>query len=385
MPNVALVTGGNGITGSAITEYLVSQTTADQWSKIIVTSRSAARLPLNDPRLAFVALDFGRPVQELVKEMRHCCSDTTHAFFSSYVHRDEFADLMSANCALFENFLNTLIEVAPSLSNITLQTGGKHYNLHLHPVPTPVREDDPVIKEDLDNFYHRQKEFLVSQQQRASWTYNEIRPQAIIGVAYGPNGMNSALCFAVYFTICGYLGLEAQMLTNERNWSGTEDISSAKLLAELSVYAAVTPECANQAFNATNGDTFVWRYLWPRLAAHFGARAYDEHDFVRHADITVTPGTFAQELSFVEWAKDKRQVWEEICDARGAPHAKSTFDSATWAYQDWVFRRTWTSTLSMNKAKKYGWTGWVDSFDCLIETFLRFEEMGLIPPRKEKS
>ena len=382
MAKIALVTGGNGITGSAITEYLVSHTTKDQWSKIIVTSRSAPRLPLNDPRLIFVALDFTRSAKDLAKEMRACCSDTTHAFFSSYLHRDEFADLVSANCSLLENFLTALTDVAPSFRNFTLQTGGKHYNLHLHPVSTPVREDDPVQEGSVENFYHWQQALLASRQKGSTWTYNVIRPQAIIGVAYGPNGMNSALCFAVYFTICSYMNLEAHMLTNERNWGGAEDVSSAQLIADLSLYAATTPRCANEAFNATNGDTFVWRYFWPRLAVHFDARASASHTFAKGSDITVVPGTFAQETSFTEWAKDKSQVWEEICDVRGCPEAKSTFDSATWAYQDWVFRRSWTATLSMNKAWKYGWKGWADSYDCFIETFLRFENMGIIPPRK---
>ena len=303
MLNVAFVSGANGITGSAIVEYLLNRTTDSKWSRIIATSRSPARLPFKDPRLLFIPLDFSQPVDHLVELMQESCSKVTHAFFSSYVHRDEFADLVSENCALFQNFITSLVQVAPFLRNITLQTGGKHYNLHLRPVRTPVQEDDPVQETELQNFYHRQKEIMVSMQTGSRWTWNEIRPQAIIGMAYGPNGMNSALCFAVYFTLCSYLGVEAAMLTNERNYNGTEDVSSAHLIADLTIYAATTPKCRNQAFNATNTDTFVWRHLWPRLGAHFGAKITENQEFSCHANGSIAWGSFAQEMSFVDLGK----------------------------------------------------------------------------------
>lgn len=43
MPRIALITGGNGITGSAIIEYLVKNTTASEWNQIIA-------IPLQDNR-----------------------------------------------------------------------------------------------------------------------------------------------------------------------------------------------------------------------------------------------------------------------------------------------------------------------------------------------
>lgn len=125
MSNIALVTGGNGITGSAIIEELVRSTNKDQWSRIIVTSRSPFQTTVADPRIEFVALDFTVDAQTLAKSMKEACSGVTHAYFSSYVHRDDFAELNSANQALFETFLDALLQVAPKLKNCTLQTGGE--------------------------------------------------------------------------------------------------------------------------------------------------------------------------------------------------------------------------------------------------------------------
>jgi hypothetical protein len=94
---------------------------------------------------------------------------------------------------LFENFLSVLLEVSLDLENCTLQTGGKHYNVHLYPVPTPAREEEPRREASIDNFYFPQEGFLIAKQKSHRWSWNVIRPEAFIGTTNKPNGMNSAL------------------------------------------------------------------------------------------------------------------------------------------------------------------------------------------------
>lgn len=134
-PKVAFVTGGNGITGSAIIKHLAANTTKEEWSQIIVTSRSPFQTLVDDPRIKFIALDFTKDAETLASEMGDTCRNVTNAYFSSYVHKDDFAELNSANQALFENFLLALVKVAPALENVALQTGGKYYNVS----PSPAR------------------------------------------------------------------------------------------------------------------------------------------------------------------------------------------------------------------------------------------------------
>ena len=128
-PKVAFVTGGNGITGSAMIEHLVKNTSKEEWSDIIVTSRSPFETLVQDQRIKFVALDFTKQPKELIESMRDVCAPVTHAYFSSYVHKDNFEELNTANQALFENFLRALVEVTPRLEAVCLQTGGKYYNV----------------------------------------------------------------------------------------------------------------------------------------------------------------------------------------------------------------------------------------------------------------
>ncbi|KJJ34489.1 hypothetical protein AFLA70_519g000590 [Aspergillus flavus AF70] len=376
MAKVALITGVNGITGSAILDHLVKHTTSEEWSRIVITSRSPLALDVKDPRVEFIALDFSKPKDHLIQDMSLVCAAVTHAYFSSYIHKDTFTELNIANQSLFENFLEALLAVAMNLQNCTLQTGGKYYNVHLRPVPTPAREDQPRLVTAEHNFYYHQEDFLMEKQRGSSWTWNVIRPQAIIGCAVKPNGMNEALTLALYFLICKELGTEARMPTNWSYWNGVDDISDARLIADLSVFASTQPQCINQAFNISNGDHFSWRYMWPRLADYFGASASSDQSFSKK---DLVQGESHLEPSLDEWANDKRAVWDRLCDKAGVPQAKSTFDAGTWPFQDWVFCRTWNVTLSMGKARKFGWTGHLDSYDSFIDAFKKFKELGQIP------
>jgi nucleoside-diphosphate-sugar epimerase len=373
---VAFITGGNGITGTAILEHLAKKTASDEWSSIIVTSRSPFKSTIQDPRIIFIALDFSEEPAALSEQMRDVCAPVTHAYFSSYIHRDDFAELNKVNSALFENFLQALVKVATSLENCTLQTGGKYYNVHLMPVPSPAREDEQRSASNIGNFYFDQEDALAEASKGQKWSWNVIRPEAIIGHTFKPNGMNSALTFALYFLVCRELSVEAKMPTNPIYWAGHDCVSDARLVADLSIYVSTNPRCANEAFNINNGDYFTWKYMWPRLASYFKASASSDQIFSKPVP---NVGELQQEVSLAEWSKDKREIWDKICDKAGMPAAKATWDAGTWGYQDWVFERAWAGTLSINKARKFGWTGHIDSFESFIDAFKSFEALGLVP------
>jgi hypothetical protein len=41
-------------------------------------------------------------------------------------------------------------------------------------------------------------------------------------------------------------------------------------------------------------------------------------------------GVFQQEFSMAEWMREKRPVWDSICEKHGVPEAKASFDAAGW-------------------------------------------------------
>lgn len=99
---------------------------AEHRSHIIATSRSPLKGYWQDPRVEYVAIDFLEPLDSIIEAMRPFCSEVTHAYFTSYVHDDNFDILKEKNVPLFQNFLRAIDTVAgENLQRVCLQTGGK--------------------------------------------------------------------------------------------------------------------------------------------------------------------------------------------------------------------------------------------------------------------
>jgi hypothetical protein len=81
-----------------------------------------------------------------------------------------------------------------------------------------------------------------------------------------------------------------------------------------------------------------------------------------------------------EWAKDKRVVWEKICDKYGG--SKEAFDWGTWAFFDWSVGKAWPTISSINKARRMGWKRQDDTYQTYIDTFKSFENAGVLPPNR---
>jgi hypothetical protein len=78
-----------------------------------------------------------------------------------------------------------------------------------------------------------------------------------------------------------------------------------------------------------------------------------------------------------DWAKDKKPIWDNICDKYGGN--KEAFEWGTWGFFDWAIGKAWPTLLSISKARKYGWKRYDDTFDTWVETFKTFENTGILP------
>ncbi|KAF4547705.1 Hypothetical protein D9617_37g012310 [Elsinoe fawcettii] len=371
---VAFVAGANGISGNAIVEHLI-RTPKTEWSRIIISSRSPLKCYWQDPRVEFVAIDFLKPVDEIVAKLESAnCTQVTHAFFTSYVHVDDFARLRELNVPLFENFLNAIDNVAnSSLRRVVLQTGGKHYGIHLGPTEAPIHEGMGRYKDHGENFYYPQEDALFALSEKRSWDWNVIRPNAIIGFTPGINGMSQALTLALYILINKERGETPRFPGNEYFYNCVDDSSYAPSIADMSVWAATTEHCRNEAFNHTNGDTFVWRYFWPRLGKYFGVDLPSSQEFSAKGKESV----MANEFTMESWAAGKKDTWLKICKDQGGN--ENAFDWGTWFFFDWSLGKAWPTLGTASKARKYGWTRYDDTFDTWIETFKSFEAAGVLP------
>lgn len=79
----------------------------------------------------------------------------------------------------------------------------------------------------------------------------------------------------------------------------------------------------------------------------------------------------------VEWAKDKREVWERVVAKYGGK--AEAFDWGTWGFFNWATGKSWLTISSMNKARAFGWHRNDSTFDTWVETYRSFENAGVMP------
>lgn len=87
--------------------------------------------------------------------------------------------------------------------------------------------------------------------------------------------------------------------------------------------------------------------------------------------------TLITELNLVEWSKDKRDAWSRIVEKYGGKH--EVFDWAAWGHLNWGMGRAWSTLLSVNKARKFGWKRHDDTFETWLNTYKVLEGAGILP------
>ncbi|KAH7084605.1 hypothetical protein BKA63DRAFT_484663 [Paraphoma chrysanthemicola] len=381
---VALVTGGNGISGNAIVQHLVGEPKSE-WDRIIVTSNSPPKTQWPDARVDFIPLDFLRPVDELAGAMQETCRGVTHAFFTSYVHTDDFTKL-NTNVILFRNFMDALDKVAGnSLQRVCLQTGAKHYGFHLRPTfESPMTEQCPRIDDPEGHiFYYQQEDYLIELANKSAWAWNVIRPGGIVGYTPGKTGMSEAITVALYFLVCKEQGGKVKFPGNKFTLTCPDDKSYAPSIADLSVWAVTNDHTKNEAFNHANGDTITWKTLTNKLADYYGIEMDEDEILKDISEVEVAPQegiVTSKSWKMNDWARDKKPVWHSICQKYGGnPDA---FDWGTWWFLDWVLGKLYPTILSANKARKMGWKRFDDTYDGYFESIREMEHAGVLPLRE---
>jgi nucleoside-diphosphate-sugar epimerase len=219
---------------------------------------------------------------------------------------------METNLAMLKNCLEPLLG-SRSLRHVTMLQGTKAYGIHLHPMPIPARESAP--RDEHENFYWLQEDYLKDRAREHGFAWTILRPQLIIGRSWGV-AMNHAPIIGVYAAICSEEGLPFSFTGGVSYvWEAVD----ARLVAEVIEWAGASPAAVNEHFNVTNGDVFEWRNLWPGMAQVLG----------------VDPGP-DDARSMAQFLEGKDDVWDRIvekhalraiplCDILGESHHYADF------------------------------------------------------------
>lgn len=292
MPSV-LIAGASGLVGNATLELALSR---DGWTDVIGLSR---RPPELDSVRPFTHLSVDLRDKAAATQALEQTGDVTHLVYAALYEKPglipgwQERDQMETNLAMLQNCLEPLLG-SKSLRHVTVLQGTKAYGIHLHPMPVPAHERAP--RDDHENFYWLQEDYLKDKAREHGFAWTILRPQLIIGRSWGV-AMNLAPIVGVYAAICEEEGLP---FAYPGGVSYVWEAVDARLVAEVIEWAGQSPNAVNEHFNVTNGDVFEWRNLWPGMADVLG----------------VEPGP-DEPKSVAEFLEGKDDVWQRVVEKHG--------------------------------------------------------------------
>jgi hypothetical protein len=124
---VACIWGANGISGIAMIDHLIEQSSND-WNHIICISRRSNQLNTEDNRIDFVSIDIlNSSVDEIVEQLDKVNGKTiTDVFHFTYIEKTNEEELDQVNKILLEKALDACVKIAgQTIKSFSLQTGYK--------------------------------------------------------------------------------------------------------------------------------------------------------------------------------------------------------------------------------------------------------------------
>ena len=401
MPN-AIVTGATGILGREIVHALGKD--PKQWQTVHALSRSQKEEYPASVKHGFI--DLTSDAKEMAKQLEGV--EAEYVFFAAYLQKDSDQENWDVNGDMLRNFLDALdiAGISKNLKRVLLTTGAKQYGVHLGAVKQPMEETDPWVEGEgrPPNFYYRQQRILAEKAKNAKWDWVVTYPNDVIGVAKG-NFMNMATSLGLYCAISKELDGNLMFPGSPKFYELFDSFTYSRLHAQFNLWAALEPKCSNEAFNVVNGDNESWQNMWPKLAKRFkchiprnqfSVNVPDSESVMKLAprpplaDMAVELGlehrveqsVVEQKIDLVKWSQreDVQDAWKKLAERDGLE--KDAFEKATWGFLGFVLGRNYGLVISMSKARRFGWTGYVDSWDALSECLDELEQEKMLPAVK---
>jgi nucleoside-diphosphate-sugar epimerase len=293
MPSV-LIAGASGLVGNAALERFLAR---QGWNEVVALSR---RAPEVDSTRRFRHLSVDLRDREGAARALDGVGDVTHLVYAALYEKPGLVpgwlerDQMDTNLAMLRNCLEPLL-TRRSLRHVTLLQGTKAYGIHVHPMPIPARERAP--RDEHENFYWLQEDYLVERAREHGFTWTILRPQLIIGRPWGV-AMNLAPIIGVYAALRREQG---RPFSFPGGVSYVWEAVDARLVAEVIEWAGSSPAAVNEHFNVTNGDVFEWRNLWPGMAEVLGVETGPDE-----------PQSMVEFLS-----AEKEELWRRVQERHG--------------------------------------------------------------------
>lgn len=407
----AIVCGATGISGFHAIRALLD--TPDRWSTIYALSRS----PLSNELLAFLndqqrariqnlSVDLTGSSEDIAKSLKDAQVEADYVFYYAYIQpkseksaMDPSAadDLIETNIPPLKHLLDALPQAGIKPKRILLQTGGKRYGPHIGRVRTPLVESDPQPRHLAPNFYYPQEDLVRKYcEEHPETGWNIVYPCAIIGAVQHAS-MNAFLSFGVYAAVQAFKKEPLAFGGDFTTWQYEATHSTARMTGYLSEWAVLEDKCKNQAFNAQDGGPLSGNRLFSELARWYGideVRGPEPDDKLK-TTITFAGGKdsplgygpplpFRQSYTLLDWAvqPDVKETWETMIKQSNGQMTKNIFESNLKDIFIGDFTMNPFGTLSMNKVRLFGFSGFVDTLESIFEMFTEMTKLGVLPPMK---
>jgi nucleoside-diphosphate-sugar epimerase len=259
-----LITGASGLLGVATIERFL-----DAGWEVVGVSRRKPELP-SGRNVDFLSVDLRD--QEKTRAAFEPLTDVTHIAYTALHEKPELVagwsskDQIETNNAMLHNVVEPIVRGATNFKHISILQGTKVYGVHLHPIPIPARERD--ARKDHPNFFFDQEAYVGEMGAKHGFNYTALRPQLVTGPT--PGALNVLPAIGAYAAIRREKG---ELFGFPGGPSFVWEAADADLVADVAVWAAQSPQAANEAFNITNGDVFEWRNVWTGIAETLGVKS----------------------------------------------------------------------------------------------------------------
>ncbi|OAP55594.1 hypothetical protein AYL99_10567 [Fonsecaea erecta] len=403
----ALITGANGISG--YNTLLALLDSPQRWAKVFTLSRRPLPAEMMNlipaelrNRIQHISCDLQAEPATIAKTLELAGVQVDYIFFYAYLQPrpppgerawSNQQELLDVNSALLRNFLRAIPQAGIRPKRFLLQTGAKNYGPHIGRARTPNVESDPQPRHLGPNFYYAQEDLLFEYCEKYEVEWNIIRPPWIIG-----SSMTAQMCalypFAVYAAVNAERNLPLRFPSSWSFWQqNCSHFGTARLTGYLSEWAILEDKCKNQAFNSQDTSPISWDRIFAEYVRWFGVEKGvlpppDQESGLLELKLNGGKDSpmgygppIVELLSFtiLSWAQDpeNQKAWKRIQD-----RDHLTFDpfediEGNFTFSDTVFMTF--GPLSMNKARRLGWTGFVDTMESIFEMYQEMNQLGMLP------
>ncbi len=341
MANTVLIAGASGLVGAAAVDKFLD----DGWDVIAVSRRKPEVFSSRDFRHVPIDLRDADATAAAVAGL----GDVTHVVYTAVYELPGLVpgwserEQMETNRDMLRNLMEPLAKAA-KLQHVSLLQGTKAYGIHLHPMPIPARERYP--RDQHENFYWLQEDYIREKSTADGWAFSIWRPQLIVGPNYGVV-MNLPPIIGAYAAIRKE---EGKPFSFPGGVSYVWEAVDTRLVADAIAWGATAPVAAGETFNLTNGEVFNWRQIWPGMAEVLGVEVGPDE-----------PQSLAQMLPA------KADVWDKIISNHGLRNVPmSELVGESHHYADFCFAYGATEVppaafVSTVKIKQAGFTATWDT------------------------